>query len=707
MASVSIGPAVSPATAVSTVLRKWPNAVYMRQTWDADWTLVPYLTAVSARWAAFPGKSTAQLQFRYGTVAREGRATFFDYALLAKHDYFICITAVPEDMAEFVLWVGVVPAHAFEVFGTKTSGMTVTMAGKETLTAHGFEYLLARRRVVGAWVYEAGVSPYTAKNIGWAPTFNERHSRGASLLGNRSASKIVTDAPPLPLSYGFGDDVDASDNPHRWSVRDIIEYLLEWSNPPSGVEPGCVLAGPDQSPYDLIGYLDGLYDVVPQEGRNVWDLLKKLLDRRRGVSAYLAPSLAGDGMPDGSKPITLYVFSMTDTPSRVGNFTFPGNPYWVDLTLDEGLLLQRAVVQIDSLNTFDQIVVEGERVVSCFSAETAAGSGRAPLEIAWPDADETAYDAADDEERSRMKDRWERVYRIFRLPDDFNWSGTQAFNPAFDDDGNIQMGTIAPFWNKMHRLLDWLPILASGAIAAESTVPGMTKPLAFCEEYDEEGAPTGIWSWVESPPLENGMPKHAKADVIVHNREGMIEIRAESQHYLALNHFNPAPDQDDAASPPVFDYDRMVVTIAVEADSRPRVQVTTQVAGGLIGRTLTIRVPGVQVWVVGIGSTAIALNADGTLAFYTGNGVRRDDTDQLRAVAALAKSVYGKRRAAIRVTERGLWATAELGTMVRAVMMGQSQTLVNAVVTELSWDFVKATTTVHTGFLDLDTRRVR
>jgi hypothetical protein len=713
MAIVSLGPTVQPTVGVGTVFPKWRTAVYMKETWTGGWVHIPYLRALSARYAAFPGKSTAQLRFDYGSMTREDRQFFWNYRQRGLHDYFICIKALPSDSPGFVLWTGVVPAHAFQVFASKIDGTTVTISGNEILTAHGFEYFLARRRVNGGWVYDADASPYTAVNIGWAPSFNERHPRGAALLGNRSKSKIVTDAPPISLSYGFGSAVDGSTLPYRWSVRDIIEYLLEWSNPSGGAEPLFVLAGPDQDPYDLIGYLDGLYDVVPQEGRSVWELLKKLLDRRRGIGAVLSPSLSGsDGMPDGSHPVTLYVFSMTDVPSQVGNFTFPANPFWVDLTLDQNVQLQRAIVEIDSLNTYDEIVVEGERVVSCFTAEINPGTGRAPIEPAWPAADETAYKAADDDKRSRKNDRWERVYRMFRLPDDFDWSGARAFNPAFDDDGNIQPTTIAPFWNQMHRLLDWLPIRSSAAMAAESVVPGMTRPLVFCETFDEDGEATGKWVWVESPPIndrigEAGENVYEKADLTIHDREGLVEVRYETQHYLARNHFDPDPDQDDSRKAPVFDYEHMVVTMAVEADSRPRVRVATQVAGGLVGRTLTIRVPGVQVWIVGTGSTAIALNDDSSLAYYTGSGVERDDTDQLRAVAALAKAVYGKRRAAIRMTELGLWATVDVGTMIRAVMVNQAQTIVNAVLTEISWDCVKATTTVQTGFLDLDTRRVR
>lgn len=713
MALVSLaptGPQVAPANVVGAVLTKWPHAVYMKQTWDADWVYMPYVRAISARWAAFPGKSTAQLRFDYGEILREGRATYFDYAQLANHDYFICITAVPEDMAEYVLWVGVVPAHAFKIQGTKVSGTIAATSGDEMLTAHGFEYLLERRQVIGGLVFDAGESPDTAKRIGWAPTFNERHPRGAALLGNRSATKIEIGPPPvLPVSYGFGNALEG-DIPYRWSARDIIEYVLYWSAPAGTVEPGFILEGPDQEPYDLIGYLDELYSVVRQEGRTAWDILKTVLDRRRGIAAYLVPSLGSDGFPDGTKPISLFAFSMSDAPSRVGGFVFPGNPWWLDITLDEGLTLESAVVEIDALNTYDTIVVEGDRVISCFSAEVIdSGTGRAPLEPAWPDADETAYDAADDDERARRKDRWERVYRMFRLPDDFDWSGTNAFNPSFDDDGNIDLTIVAPFWNVMHRLLEWLPIPASAAVGAESVVPGMTKPLVFCEKFGlapGEGA-TGKWVWVEAPPLVDGKKEFEAARVTVHDREGLLEIRHETNHYLARNHFDSDPAGDDAIPPPVFDFERMVATIAVEADSVPRVQVTTQVTGGLIGRTLRIHVPGVQVWIVAIGGTATGLNADGTLSFYTGNGIARDDTDQLRAVAALAKSIYGKRRAAIRATEFGLWAIADLGTMIRAVTTNQGQTLVNAAVTEIRWDFVRATTTIQTGFLDLDTRRIR
>ena len=107
---------------------------------------------------------------------------------------------------------------------------------------------------------------------------------------------------------------------------------------------------------------------------------------------------------------------------------------------------------------------------------------------------------------------------------------------------------------------------------------------------------------------------------------------------------------------------------------------------------------------VGSGQTAIGVDENGILEMYQGPDVTRDDTDQLRAVAALALAVYGKQRRGIRLTEQGVWASVPLGGMVGAVTLGQFTVAVNAVATKISWDFVRQTTTTETGYVDLDTR---
>jgi hypothetical protein len=633
--------------------------------------------------------------------------------------------------------------HVFDFGATKKDNAptppTVTMHGDLILQAQGFEYLLERRKVIGAHVRDEDDG--SSKQIGWSPTFNERLQRGPSFAGNRSEEKILVAADPV--TYGFGADLDGL-LPYRWSLRDIIEYLLYWTNPQDGNAPDFELNGPDEPPYDLIGYMDELYEVVQQDGKNVWSLLKTLLDRQRGIGAYFAWSVDTDpddpdypdlpnpnyGLPKRDEKIELQVFSQSDVPASMGSYTFPANPVNERLTLDKDIDIRRAVVTVDSNNTYDRFVVEGERVVSCFSVATipiATYFPYAECEPAWTSADETAYKNETETtgpdgqpvsaDTHRNSDRYARVYRQFRLPTGFNWQDANGhrLNPLIWRYGQIDFLNDAPAWNRTHRLLDWLPIRDPAGVTAESPEPQMSKPLAVVEEIDSEGENTQRWHLSHVLPylLRSDYPQVGTGGKLtMHDRESLFEVKFAPGHVLGLNHFDPAVSETDVA--PVFDYERMIATIAVETDTRAKIEVEVLVPGRDLDRVLQIRVPDAHVWLVAP-TTVVGVNDDGTLKYYespnnpylTDPRVARTDIHRLFRIALLARAMHGKRRAAVKVTRQGLALSHQLGTMLEAVVTQQNVQEVNSPVTRRSWDFEKCTSEVETNFLALDTRTVR
>lgn len=718
------------------ILPKYRHSVHIRQNWDDDWEFVPYLTALSATQAILPGRSRAEFVYRFGDMKREDTTSFFQWLSLAQriaggvYDAYIAIRAWPEGDPAYTLWSGIVPAQSFDIFATQTtlSPQLAGIAGDQRLVAYGWDHVLERRSVPGAWVYGDG----TGDHIDGAPPFNDRLFRGATQIGNRSEFKIDY-TPPAgsagEVSFGFENDVDSDGNPFAWSVRDVIEYLLFWSGQrplldhAASSEPNFVIGGPTtalgDASHDVIGYLDRMQNTTRQEGRNVWSILKELLPRMRGIGAMFVPkantvptigsgvTLTGNPnhlLPEGD--IELQVFSESDTPSVVGTFKFPSNPSSEIIVLDKDIDVEKAIISIDSLQTYDQVIVQGSQTVSCFSARPNQVQ-LVEIVTAWATADRTAYeqltsvDGGKTADQQRRDPRWGRVFRTFRLPDDFAWNpGVGSVNPTFDRDGNVALTQVGAFLNPPD-LLSWLPIQSDGETTAESKEPRLLAPIVIVEKFDEDGNATGIWQQVETPE-DAGELKGGR--VTIHDRDGLIEVSyQEAPHILGRNHFNPAEPPDFE---PVFDYNNMIATIAVRTDTRPTVEVLTGAPGGKELRVLTIPVPEVEVWVVAPG-TVIGVNPDGSPKLYAGTRVVRDDSDRLRSVAALAKAVYSKRRASVRVTRKGLLDIHPLGRMIAGVTVAQQSTPVNAVVMQRTWDFVAETTTVQTGILNLDVRGVR
>lgn len=717
-------------TVPTTTVPKARHAVYMKRLWNESgypWELVPYLVAESATERVLPAGSEARLAFRHGRVKPWDVTVYSDLEARARHDWYVCIMSVPEGSATTLspsgrawpLWCGIVPAHNFHVGGSRRDGTGVIKHGEEYLQAVGFEYLLDRRRLTCAHTRK---SDGTDNSMGRMPAFNERLKRGPSYPGNRSESKIEVGNDEV--TYGFGSELNAYGLPYQWSLVDIVEYLLYWSNPSGTYEPKFKFSAPDaddfEGEYDLHSYLDSVYDQVQQSDKSVLAILKTLFDRRRGFGAQLKWSINKDtssaeyGFPSGD--IEVAAFSCAAEGATVGDITFPPNPYREHIILDEGFDIVDAQASVDSVNTYDKIVVRG-RMVSCFSLDYV-GPYRALFEKAWDDATETAYRAEVTSEETagtrtadekRKHEKYRRVYAAFRLHSDFDWTDAQgrSLNPTFDVNGNIQLDEVGGGDAAHVRFLDWLPITAQSATLAESNEANLQEPLAIVEQLDDDGLPTLIWH------LANNVPKNlcTSARIIPGDREGLMWVHFEPKHLLGRGYFNPSTDETDA--PPIFTFGYMCLTVAVEAPSCPTVTIET-LAPPLLGptpvpilqRTGVIDVPEAQVWVVAP-ATVIGVRDNGMPQYHSGNRVTRDDTDRLRTVAALAKAVYGKRRTTVRMTRRGLLGGGCLGRVVKSVSIAQEKHDVNSPMTERSWDFAEGTTSIQTGWIELDVRALR
>jgi hypothetical protein len=632
--------------------------------------------------------------YNYGDIKREDRADVAHWLPAEGLDLYVCIRVIPEQGRPFISWVGVIPAEQLQVFGTTIdlSG-THHPAGDQPLTAYGLEYLLQRRQVPGAWIRKDDA---TANQIGWSPIFNQRFVSGLQELGNRSGSKI--EAGGSEVAYGFGGS-------SVWSHRDIVEYLLHYSNPlsPSTTEPLFRLAPTAEAEDpEIIQFFDNMKARVPQEGRTLSSIFASLIDRARGLGARIAWStVAGGVQGEGGFPggdVEFELFSMADAAITVGDVTLPPNPMREHVTLDMGFDVESSLVVVDAMTTYDRLRVQGARMLSCFSTATIFDVlwqiDRVLIEPAWAAADQVAYDAADNV--GRKAPQFDRVYSRFRLPVEFDWTTEydQKLNPQFTDNGEIDFDINASYMNTGHELRRDLPILEPRSGDAEDDEPGYMPMLALVRIPLDSSSVEDRGKWVTAHDAgadrKNGM-------LTPLSRELAFDLRYSPRHCLAKGHFGGAAPP----TAPQFDYDDMVVTVCVETDTRPAVEMLLPQAGIGRERILTITVPDAAVWIIATG-TAVGVKADGTLDIYQGDRILRDDTDRLRHIAALAKAVYGRHRRAVNVRYRGLRLEHPLGTYILAVWKAQVRHDVESVVTQRVMDYENNSTAIKTGFIELD-----
>lgn len=676
--------------------KQWAIAL-VKERWEDPWIIEENLVPLSADQAAIPNTSAAKLLWRYGSIKDWWQTSFAKVDARKFRDLYVAIVVVNEVAPPFTVFCGVLPYEEEDIAGTRVIDGADTPSGDTIVTAYGLDYLLDRRTLSTAVVLPG------EGHLGWAPPFNRRGPQGAQLLGNRSSGKTTRDV------YAFGQGTDGGgDRPKIWSHKQILDYLLEYSRV-NDENPSFKLSAEPR----LLAFLDAASDVIEQEGASVWAIVKRIIDRRRGLCGRIRWSIDGDGLPDRTKGVELSLFTLIGEDVTVGDRTLPFNPRQARERLDVGIQTPDALVRLDETERYDRIEVEGQRTISAFSVSVDAWMqelAHAAIEPAWREGDQLAYDeAADDADRKR--ERFARVYTAFRLPLDWNWYtlGGHALNPTFKPDGTPDSFASGPHLNLGHRFLPWIPLASPADISMESDViePQWLRPFVVVEVIGYDGSPTGRWVMLHDPPedplgIDRKLPR---ATLDLSDRELTFFLRPEINHVLGLNHYAGETSLLD----PTYDYERLAATMSVEADSRPRVIVDLPSGSRLPRRTLVLRVSECQTWMVAPG-TIVGLKADGTWDRYSGPwasgivGCVRDDSPRLREVAALAAAWYGRTRVAVEFTNLGLLGGLEPGIFVKSVFTGSGSEAVQSAVTSVAWDFKAGRTVTRTGFIELEAR---
>lgn len=721
---------------------------------------VPYVSE-----QASPGYSRAGLVAHVGTIRYEDEADFFDSPVLLLRGRFVKITLLPEDRSEVPGPDGPTVLANGDASGTATAEPAETEEKEEILfcgwvpeaeaagkghinykspekrldtafTAFGLEYMLDRN-VIGE-SYAAGLSPGSSEDyITWRIThalpFNENYQRGMTQTkegkkqGNRSemkqrlgSTKEDEEDPESPtvqdettaLVYVF----DGGPGSELWSAYDIAEYLLGAFAPSWGkweLVPG--RPGVGATAEKLFAALDGWKPtMLSQEGRTIKEIFDELFHRRHGLGWRVRLGTRGvEGGEDGEQEevIRVEIFSTLDSPVSFGReLTVPASGRVVDLVVEPETPLSSLDVEEHLHARYGKVIVQGERVLSCFTLSYANGD----LEKGWGPAEEAAYLAGDPNSNTankndgvRSMDRFRHVFTTFRVPKD--WDGIVktvrdpgdnsvvptpqwGVAPTVKEDGTISPGSISEFvraWgNSFERMLP---------IEAPQTQTTFDKEYRVAAAMLKDKA--GQYRHADKPPGPGAV-------VRMLDRELGVEINPSRNHLIALGANLPTEHPSD--EDPQFSYTSLLLTVALRTDQRLAVEET--IAGGDANLVLRVTVPGAEAWWVQPGAI-LDVNADGSFVRHQG-GVVRDDGDRLRQVASLIKAHYGRLRVPLRATlasvETGYEVGDVIGKLVEKHRPAESESVeeyrgvVGTVVSQRVIDLEKQATTIRTDFAELD-----
>jgi len=648
---------VTPETDTSYVLEPQAVGVETRETWDASaWTSRPYVEPLQAAANVQPTLSTASMVYRYGHIRRRDKATGSGYWPPDLVDHFVRFSVPTRYAAKPVHlpWYGVVVSDTKHVRGPYEDGGVITATGDVVYQCLGLEHLLDGARIMGATILDAG----TWKDVTACPTFNLRHRKGGSPLGNCSAAHQTG-------TSVFGFSAGAAETRTTWSASDVIAYLLHHYAPTTG-GLAWTLGG-------QLGILDETVDVWRLEGRTVREALNILVDRRRGQSWTLR---VGEATDEGPPSIEVHVSTVYDRPMAFAGKTIQPNtevaPLEVDTT-DGDAAAVRALhrvatchVRSSASQRYGRVIVLGERMRSCFTLAPVDSD----LEAGWASADATALRAAGGEDDPALADRWRRraanlsdVFRTFVVPDDWDYTagngegGTRGpVAPVMNDSGSLgQSAGVITQADK--RFLKWLPL--------EEPWVG--------DEY--ETAYRRPFAWVAAPNPEDGylylhdhgIPNAPTARPRMLEHQLGITVPSPAHQMLARNHWT-ATDPTTQRGGKLdcgdwFAYATLGCTVCMETDTRARVvmDVGAEPVEGAV-RTQVLRLAGAHMWYV-VPGTVTGIDADGGLEHHAG-GLVRDDSARLVLTALLARAWYGQARQALRYTVNEIAPLVPVGSLV-------------------------------------------
>lgn len=647
-------------------------SVFLKRNWTDPWQWIPFLEVDDIEERTAPGVSQARFTFDFGRIKRAPVGFWASYEALFANGAF-CLVWGHNRFANEALWVGIIEIDEVDLrhvylegvasgglFGGAPQYVGVPQ-GRQQLTAYGIEHLLDRWAITGSYT-----------EAGWLDrpmAFNRRERWGERLAGNRS------EEPDANGIYYF------SSAGYLWTNLDIAQYLL-WHYGP--IAPVVLLDGQ----WGALNYLVQEWDF---EGMTPWQAMNELIDRRRGLGWRIVPSTTG--------PAWAWVFSQLPEPLAVSvpdadDVVLPANEFQsaVDFSFANDT---EASIQLSDLERYDLVDVIGGPLSVCCTLSLADGT----LEPGWTAQQETDYKAGSTAQEptaighdwARAADKWHAVYQKFRVPNAWDWtagdgSGTAVMriaNPVVALDGTVLPEATAPAWIYGKTFRRELPFESD-----EEGERELRQPFVVLQ-YD------GNWAFAEKA-------EDIVANVRLSDNEMAVYVEPRPiNHIAAENHWTGAePTEHD----PLYDYETYMLTVMFATDQHLRVRLGIHPAEA--ARIKRIEMPYAEAWYVLHGTVLDLIDGEparwGEEITPEPGYMVRNDVGRLRAAAVLASVWYAVERRTLTYRYQGISTAHFPGSLIRAAANGLATAQINTVVTERQWNFGEQTTTVRTGFEDLD-----
>jgi len=613
--------------------------VETREHWTDEWILRPDLKPISVRAILAPAIGTATLRWHYGQIDDNdgaGRAVVPPLDLVG---HYVRIADPGPPITP--IWHGVITGVA------DAPGMAdlAEPTGVQVLQARDLAWILHHSPIDGSVVELLAAAQTITRRL----TFNTPHAAGLAVQGNRSSTKYA--APSGRTSYIFSADGET------WTAQDIAEYALAWYTDSdlaadlSGLETNLAAFTSAVAPMPTVGAL--LDAVAARQRGHAW---------RVGVN--------------NDNTVLVEICSAFADAVTVGATTLAASATIIDL---ERSNYDRVTLTTDESVRYSEVVVRGSPIllVGTFSFDDAT------LDEAWTAAQETAYEAAT--EQNRKDEKYQSVFTAYRIP-----PASLPGGPVCNDDGTLAAGP-AKILAHGKQLLPQIPLRLT---ADDADAPDdFRSPLVVIDND-----PGGSTTYEPIDKLATTDNRRPNMTVVPLDGEPGIRVIVHPNYMLGRNHYTDGASFEWPEASAV-DYDTIYATVAWYSDEV--LAVTADIGDG-VGGTLTIDVPEAQCW-YRLADTMVGV-AGGSRTEEAAAATLRTDAAQLTAIAAMAKAWYGRDRRGAEATLANLDYQDMIGTLLGSFMTpAHGQDLeVQSVISEVTWDFDEATTTLKTDFAELD-----
>lgn len=665
---------ISEPQPVGVVLPRQYTEVQTKAAWEDDWKTQKYIEPLQAAARLVPSMVRAEMRYVYGKQMREDGAALAWETPIDLTGQFCRIRTFSE-MGSVDHFFGVFVDDATAAQGVKKAGPdTDKPTGDQMPVAFDLTHLVDRVEI-DKTVFRGTSSNKTIDRL---VPYNYRNAASGGIQGNRTENRHTYAGKEVYLH------TEDTLYDQAWNNLDIVENLLAVYN--------------SQLPFDLelagqFSALGGIVDIFDPNGKSLLDCLNLLINRRYGLGWWLEVT--------GTR-VKINVFSNTGEAVDLGDVQIPANANQVALVIDDAVDVLKARTTKNTSRKFERVIAEGDFVKVQATWQKTAGS----LEDAWNVLIATAYEDEDGEDaegkdRNRRAEKYRRVFQTYRVPD--NWDGEtlngQPAMVAVSEKGEVTLENSTeadPLYRPGKRFLRYL--LTEEENADSHAERG--QPFALIRNEDKSTAEADVFENAESVKTDQCNGFHVR----LLDTDMAVELRGTINHLLAKGDWTPADGETEIE--PAFNNYTLHLTAAYEADSRIKYTAEVQNLAADEGETLRLRFPAAQAWVVAE-DTVKGLEA-GALVHWTaeadggGSNLIRNDLPYLEARAKAALAWYEQDRSLLDLSYSGIAYPYALGSYIVSATHGNQAEPVGTVLSSITWDFQQGTTTIQTGWFELD-----